>query len=572
MRLIAARVRKVMSVHDSGRLALDEGITTIVGKNESGKTAMLQALYRANPLPSGHVTAFTARRDYPRRDLGRDREVIDQVRPVTLEIELDYDDRQVLERAGALLPTTPLFVSRSYGDGELHWASDEEGTPLEASPEAIARLTAMLPGFQYFDDHNVLPGSVSIRRLQEMDSADLYPSERTALALLRLAGVADASFDEDDYEVRKAALEAAAARLSDQLLEYWSQNRELSIELDLETMGISSPDPWLHIRVRDDRQRMSLNVAERSKGFIWFFSFLAAFSEFADQDRRVILLDEPGMNLHANAQADLLRYIKEHLGPFHQVVYSTHSPYLIDSGRLSRCRVLENVGDEGSKISSDLWRAGSETTVPLLAALGADLTRKLVSGPHQLLVSSPSDITYLTVMGDLLRSEGGRALDPRWNLTPVGGASGIPTILALLGTTAVSATVLMDGPAGARGAVEELVNRGAISSDHIVPLTDITGTLDADLEDLFDSSWYVALLEESGGPKVSHRKITGKRFLRKPPRRRIVHQAETVIGGAYDRFQPAGHLLRNRSQALASVDAETKKRFQQLIDRLNALL
>lgn len=572
MRLIAARVRKVMSVHDSGRLALDEGITTIVGKNESGKTAMLQALYRANPLPSGHQTAFTPRRDYPRRDLGRDRDVIDDVRPVTLEVELDYDDRQVLEAAGGLLPTTALFASRRYGDDEVHWAVDEDGTPLEASPEVLARLTRMLPGFQYFDDHNVLPGSVSIRRLQELDSGDLYPSERTALALLKLAGVADASFDEDDYEIRKAALEAAAARLSDQLLEYWSQNRDLSIELDLETMGTSSPDPWLHIRVRDDRQRMSLNVAERSKGFIWFFSFLAAFSEFADQERRVILLDEPGMNLHANAQTDLLRYIKERLGPYHQVVYSTHSPYLIDAGRLSRCRVLEIVGDAGSTISADLWKAGTETTVPLLAALGADLTRKLVSGPHQLLVSAPSDITYLTVMGDLLRAEGGRALDPRWNVIPVGGASGIPTILALLGTTDVSATVLMDGPAGARGAVEELVNRGAISADHIVPLTDITGTLDADVEDLFDSKWYVALLEESGGPKVSHRKLTGKRFLRKPPRRRIVHQAETVIGGTYDRFQPAGHLLRHRSQVLSSVDAETKKRFQQLIDRLNALL
>lgn len=572
MRLLAARVRKVMSVHDSGRLALDEGITTIVGKNESGKTAMLQALYRANPLPSGHPTAFTARRDYPRRDLGRDRALIDEVRPVTLEVELDYADRQSLEHTGSLLPTTPLFASRRYGDDQLHWAVDEEGTPLEASPEALARLTSMLPGFQYFDDHNVLPGSVSIRRLQELDASDLYPSERTALALLKLAGVADASFDEDDYEVRKAALEAAAARLSDQLLEYWSQNRDLSIELDLETMGLSSPDPWLHIRVRDDRQRMSLNVAERSKGFIWFFSFLAAFSEFADQERRVILLDEPGMNLHANAQSDLLRYVKERLGPYHQVVYSTHSPYLIDAGRLSRCRVLENVGDTGTVVSADLWRAGSETTVPLLAALGADLVRTLVSSPHQLLVSSPSDVVYLTVMGDLLRSEGGRALDPRWTVTPVGGASGLPTILALLGTSASSATVLMDGPAGSRGAVEELVNRGAIEAEHLVPLTDITGTLDADLEDLFDSRWYVTLLQESGGPVVSHRKLVGKRFLRTPPRRRVVHQAETLLGQRYDRFQPAGHLLRERSRALATVDAPTKQRFQQLIDRLNALL
>ncbi len=510
MRLVAARVRKVMSVQDSGRLALDEGLTTLVGKNESGKTAMLQALYRANPLPSGHPTAFAARRDYPRRDLGPDRDRIDDVRPVTLEVELDYADRQRLERSGERLPTTPLYVSRRYGDDALHWAVDEDGTPLDVSPGTLADLTAMLPGFQYFDDHNVLPGSVSIRRLQELDAADLYPSERTALALLRLAGIADASFGAD--------------------------------------------------------------VAERSSGFLWFFSFLAAFSEFAEQERRVVLLDEPGMNLHANAQGDLLRYLKEQLEPHHQVVYSTHSPYLVDAGRLSRCRVLENVGDRGTTVSSELWTAGPETTVPLLAALGADLARTLVSSPHQLLVSSPSDVTYLAVMGDLLRSEGGRALDPRWTVTPMGGASGLPTTLALLGTTATSATVLMDGPAGSRGAVEELVNRGAISTDHLVPLTDLTGTLDADLEDLFDAEWYLRLLAESGGPVLSHRRLVGKRFLRPPPRRRIVHQAETVLGHRFDRFQPAAHLLRERSRVLETVDADTKQRFQQLIDRLNALI
>ena len=533
MRLVAARVRKVMSVQDSGRLALDEGLTTLVGKNESGKTAMLQALYRANPLPSGHPTAFAARRDYPRRDLGPDRDRIDDVRPVTLEVELDYADRQRLERSGERLPTTPLYVSRRYGDDALHWAVDEDGTPLDVSPGTLADLTAMLPGFQYFDDHNVLPGSVSIRRLQELDAADLYPSERTALALLRLAGIADASFGAD---------------------------------------GLASPEPWLHVRVRDERRGVSLNVAERSSGFLWFFSFLAAFSEFAEQERRVVLLDEPGMNLHANAQGDLLRYLKEQLEPHHQVVYSTHSPYLVDAGRLSRCRVLENVGDRGTTVSSELWTAGPETTVPLLAALGADLARTLVSSPHQLLVSSPSDVTYLAVMGDLLRSEGGRALDPRWTVTPMGGASGLPTTLALLGTTATSATVLMDGPAGSRGAVEELVNRGAISTDHLVPLTDLTGTLDADLEDLFDAEWYLRLLAESGGPVLSHRRLVGKRFLRTPPRRRIVHQAETVLGHRFDRFQPAAHLLRERSRVLETVDADTKQRFQQLIDRLNALI
>lgn len=193
MRLVAARVRKVMSVQDSGRLALDEGLTTLVGKNESGKTAMLQALYRANPLPSGHPTAFAARRDYPRRDLGPDRDRIDDVRPVTLEVELDYADRQRLERSGERLPTTPLFASRRYGDDALHWALDEDGTPLEVSEGTLADLTAMLPGFQYFDDHNVLPGSVSIRRLQELDASRRRLTSTPARKVRRLTSIPTSS-------------------------------------------------------------------------------------------------------------------------------------------------------------------------------------------------------------------------------------------------------------------------------------------------------------------------------------------------------------------------------------------
>jgi predicted ATPase len=40
------------------------------------------------------------------------------------------------------------------------------------------------------------------------------------------------------------------------------------------------------------------------------------------------LLDEPGLTLHGKAQADLLRYIEQRLLPDHQVIYSTHSPFM----------------------------------------------------------------------------------------------------------------------------------------------------------------------------------------------------------------------------------------------------
>ena len=54
MRLVSARVRDYKSITDSGEVAVEEDVTCLVGKNESGKTAVLEALYRLNPIPAEH--------------------------------------------------------------------------------------------------------------------------------------------------------------------------------------------------------------------------------------------------------------------------------------------------------------------------------------------------------------------------------------------------------------------------------------------------------------------------------------------------------------------------------------
>jgi predicted ATPase len=64
----------------------------------------------------------------------------------------------------------------------------------------------------------------------------------------------------------------------------------------------------LKIRIWDDRHFLSLPFNEHSTGFQWFFSFLAALSEYENRATPVIiLLDEPALGLHARAQADFLR-------------------------------------------------------------------------------------------------------------------------------------------------------------------------------------------------------------------------------------------------------------------------
>ena len=75
---------------------------------------------------------------------------------------------------------------------------------------------------------------------------------------------------------------------------------------------------------------MSVPFSERSAGFIWFFSFLVKFAQVRKGGGSLILLlDEPGLTLHGKAQADLLRYFGEKLAPKHQVIFTTHSPFMV---------------------------------------------------------------------------------------------------------------------------------------------------------------------------------------------------------------------------------------------------
>lgn len=65
MRLEKARVQNYRSVHDTGWFDVEEAKTILVGPNEAGKTAVLEALQRIN-APDG-VRELDALRDYPRK-------------------------------------------------------------------------------------------------------------------------------------------------------------------------------------------------------------------------------------------------------------------------------------------------------------------------------------------------------------------------------------------------------------------------------------------------------------------------------------------------------------------------
>lgn len=105
------------------------------------------------------------------------------------------------------------------------------------------------------------------------------------------------------------------------MFEYWTTNKNLDIEFNVEHVN----ERILNIRVRNNNYRVSLPLGNRSKGFLWFFSFLIWFSKIqGDKNKKyILLLDEPGLSLHASAQDDLLRFIDEKLSVDYQINHFT---------------------------------------------------------------------------------------------------------------------------------------------------------------------------------------------------------------------------------------------------------
>jgi predicted ATPase len=559
--LKTAVVQKFRSIENSGTVRFEPDVTCLVGKNESGKTAFLEALHQANPF-GGLGRGFDELRDYPRRLRGRDRAQIAGTTAVSATFELgDADLEAVAQRLGPeALGAKELTVERDYS-GERRLLAGEEAV----SGELASLLAARLPRLLYFDGYSVLPGRVSIPRLQATAEDDLQPGERTALALLRLAGVAADEFAESEYEVRKAALESAATTVSEEVFRYWSQNPELTVELDLDFReagqnGQGGP-PFLDVRIRNNRHRVTTNFGERSGGFVWFFSFLAAFSELRDAENLILLLDEPGLRLHAAGQADLLRYLDEELAVGHQVVYTTHSPYMVDAARPHRVRSVEDVAGEGTRVCEGAEATSRDTVLPLTGALATSLLKGIGAGPRTLLVGGVPDLVYLEVMSGYLRDGGRRGLDPAWRVLPTGGLGGLPVAATLLGAP-LEAAVLLEVGAG-HPSVRALAEQGVVLPERLLALTELTGQSEAGLEDLFDDAFYLHLVAATGVEELDPDELAGEGS--------ILRRIERGTGTALDRYRPARYLLTQQQRLLPAIGREPLHRFALLFATLDEL-
>jgi hypothetical protein len=509
------------NIDDSGWIPL-ERVTAFVGRNESGKTAILKALHKFNPATP---EPYNPQREFPRDRFTRDFKNGRDWPVCAVEFELSTTFRATLRAVLGMDVPSSAVCTRNY-DGSLDISydlavSDDSVLPTElakaldafskaarrlvcpspeqeeqtqeirssliswalAKSETIAGLEDLknpagvqvlkavrdeinarsnpqtadiietlqdsveallqraqtepvpdrldaaieeaLPVFIYFENYGILDSAVYLPRfLEDLARLPNEPKIRTINSMFKHVGLEAKAIAELGRE-EAAEAKQAGQPVTDEMIRRDQERKELrAVKTNSASLDITRRfSEWFHQRrhsiryhadgayfriwISDDRRPgVEIELESRSKGFQWFFSFYLVFLVESDEGHKdaVLLLDEPGLNLHPTAQQELIGFFEELAGS-NMLLYSTHSPFLIDGEHIHRVRPVTEDATGHSRITVDGWPRDRETIFPLQAAAGYAMVRGLFQYRKNVLVEGMADYLLFAMVAN-------RALDP----------------------------------------------------------------------------------------------------------------------------------------------------------------
>jgi predicted ATPase len=530
MKLVGFQVQMYRCVLDSTWIPVTP-LTVVVGKNESGKTAILKALHKFNPFKPEPYHE----REWPRGR--RDIQSKDQI-VCTAEFELSAEEEaEILGLTNTPAPLKKLRVTKDYSGkfevlfpaevfpkklhpnevdricgslpeavqptsedflAEVQMCREEavrlahEGrfSDLAAIPEPHgARLQAVvspsgqqpqhqnesafvqqyttavralgeslrtsptiqqqaheyivshLPTVVYLDEYGIFKGYAVLDQVkQRKDQGKLTEEDKTFLTILEQSGL------DLDSETRKATaaskedrqydLSDAAATLTQKIATHW---KSLRYQVDFRGDAFE-----FFTFVRGEKDRALIRLEERSRGFQWFFSFdLMLMHETKGTLKNcVILLDEPGLHLHPQAQRDLLERLESY-AEGNTLIYTTHLPFMIDLRAPERIRVIGET-EAGSVVSEDLTKSQPEAKLVLQAALGISGRLNYLVSERNLVVEGADDYWFITALSNLMIRSGLAGLPADVMISAAGGASEVTYLATFMTGQGLDVVALYD--------------------------------------------------------------------------------------------------------------------------------
>lgn len=625
MKLIRYCVTNFRSVKESGWIECDD-VTTLVGINESGKSNLLLALWKLNPARDGNIDIL---HDMPVSKLSTYRQTPEKIKFISAEFEIDKEssDQIFATTKYKFEEQSKVLVSRYY-DGNYKFefpggypkmfdesalidseedpeAQKQEKEDLFDEKKLYDAIKNELPKFVYYSNYGNLSSKIylpnvikwlngkavqgievnedQVRTLRVLfDFVDLNPEEilelgkdPKELAMKRSGNNStppsqkEIDTAEKSKEERSILLQSASVKLTKQFKEWWKQGEyKFRFEADGDYFRI-----WVSDNIRPDEVGLEL----RSTGLQWFLSFYLIFLVESQEQHKdaILLLDEAGLTLHPLAQKDLAHFF-EGLSEKNQIINTTHSPFIIDTSNIDRCRVVY-IDQDGYTVASSDLRQGADTLnaksiYAVHAAMGLSVSDILLQGCQPVIVEGPSDQYYFNAIKSFLIRE--KKIAPKRELVfvPSGGVKGVSGVVSILGgKTEELPYVILDSDRSGLDAKKKLLS-GLYKSqnERVLEVKDFLNMENSEVEDLLPYG-----LQEKGIDRLFRNcdEEFEDQYLNKQP---IVPQIEEFAkksnvelekGWKVELAKAVKQRLKNKTAG--KIEEEYVRKWEQIFEKLN---
>ncbi len=338
-------------------LPLDPHVTVLIGPNESGKTNILKAIESFCP---DRTLTFDQTCQYSESYLDN--------KPPSIALELGNFTREEQAKLVKMYDgfrTMESFVLKREGPKLTDYKIQTQEKILTLGN--VKPLFELMPKIVYFDSIPIIKDRVSMEAL-EKGGTDVH----TELSMLQIGGVEDPAIIFEDSTRGRRATEETSREITQRIRKVWSQAPTL--ELKLRVNG-----KLLYIDFTDSTTVYD-TPKTRSPGFLWYLSFYINFiatTNAAKANEYLFLLDEPGVHLHPSGQKDLT-HLMENLSQKNQLIYTTHSPFMINRDYPQRVRVV-NKDIQGTHVDNEAYR---ENWRPLRKSIGLTVSDMFFLSPR----------------------------------------------------------------------------------------------------------------------------------------------------------------------------------------------
>lgn len=359
-----------------------------------------------------------------------------------------------------------------------------------------------LPKFIYFDRYDIIDSAVNLNEfIAKLKSEPDNPRLRTTKCLFQHVGLdlealqkLDPNQEKSAEELRTMAderavqMSSASDAMTRKFADWWEQRRhKFKYQLD---------GRFFRVWVSDDLDPSEIELDQRSAGMQYFFSFYLVFLEEAQGQYRnaILLLDEPGIHYHGTAQQKTIKFL-ERLSKDNQILYSTHSPFMIDPDHFERVRIVyEDKSNGTTKVTENPWPDDNDSIFPLQAGLGYAVAQTLFYSNKHLVVEGLTDYSLLRAMNQMLSSRGKTTLIEDAVITPTGGIRNLMPLASILIGNQIRMAILLDGDQAGISKGKEVKER--LLHDCLL-ISKYVGKQPATIEDLFPEDLYMDAVKEA---------------------------------------------------------------------------